>query len=110
MTTIILKVLNTLIFLIISSSNIKGIGSHEHNTYDWLKPSKRKDKNLKPTTHPDYNHRTLYIPESYLKDQTPAMVQWWRFKSENMDTVLFFKVGKFYELFHMDADVGRYIN
>eukprot|EP00499_Haloplacidia_sp_CaronLabIsolate_P005493 CAMPEP_0196784858 /NCGR_PEP_ID=MMETSP1104-20130614/17981_1 /TAXON_ID=33652 /ORGANISM="Cafeteria sp., Strain Caron Lab Isolate" /LENGTH=63 /DNA_ID=CAMNT_0042155149 /DNA_START=1 /DNA_END=188 /DNA_ORIENTATION=+ len=23
-----------------------------------------------------------------------------------MDTVLFFKVGKFYELFHMDADVG----
>ena len=23
-----------------------------------------------------------------------------------MDTILFFKVGKFYELFHMDADVG----
>ena len=23
-----------------------------------------------------------------------------------MDTVLFFKVGKFYEMFHMDADIG----
>ncbi|CAM9425822.1 unnamed protein product [Phaeothamnion confervicola] len=34
------------------------------------------------------------------------MQQWWGFKSDNMDTVLFFKVGKFYELFHMDADVG----
>lgn len=30
----------------------------------------------------------------------------WQFKCENMDTVLFFKVGKFYELFHMDADIG----
>jgi DNA mismatch repair protein MSH6 len=34
------------------------------------------------------------------------MAQWWEFKSRNMDTVLFFKVGKFYELFHMDADIG----
>jgi DNA mismatch repair protein MSH6 len=34
------------------------------------------------------------------------MHQWWQFKCENMDTVLFFKVGKFYELFHMDSDIG----
>lgn len=34
------------------------------------------------------------------------MAQWWELKSDNMDIVLFFKVGKFYELFHMDADVG----
>ena len=27
-------------------------------------------------------------------------------KSENYDTVLCFKVGKFYELYHMDAIVG----
>lgn len=46
------------------------------------------------------------MPESFLKEQTPALAQWWQFKSENMDTVLFFKVGKFYELFHMDADIG----
>jgi DNA mismatch repair protein MSH6 len=34
------------------------------------------------------------------------MKQWWGFKQLHMDTVLFFKVGKFYELFHMDADIG----
>lgn len=35
-----------------------------------------------------------------------AMRQWWVLKSENFDSVLFFKVGKFYELYHMDAEVG----
>lgn len=34
------------------------------------------------------------------------MRQWWELKSEHFDTVLFFKVGKFYELYHMDASVG----
>ncbi|KAL9364017.1 hypothetical protein Peur_041890 [Populus x canadensis] len=32
--------------------------------------------------------------------------QWWEFKSKHMDKVLFFKMGKFYELFEMDAHVG----
>lgn len=34
------------------------------------------------------------------------MRQWWVIKSQNYDSILFFKVGKFYELYHMDADVG----
>lgn len=34
------------------------------------------------------------------------MRQWWVLKSQNFDSVLFFKVGKFYELYHMDADIG----
>lgn len=34
------------------------------------------------------------------------MRQWWELKSDHFDCVLFFKVGKFYELYHMDADVG----
>lgn len=85
---------------------VMGRGSHEHNTFDFLRPERRCDKAGKRPQDPDYNPRTLRLPESFLKDQTPAMAQWWQFKSENMDTVLFFKVGKFYELFHMDADVG----
>ncbi|KAL5205010.1 hypothetical protein ABZP36_009881 [Zizania latifolia] len=32
--------------------------------------------------------------------------QWWELKSQHMDKVLFFKMGKFYELFEMDAHVG----
>jgi hypothetical protein len=31
--------------------------------------------------------------------------QYWELKSDNMDVVLFFKMGKFYELFDSDADV-----
>jgi DNA mismatch repair protein MSH6 len=66
----------------------------------------RRDDKLRRPDHPDFNPRTLYVPPDFLKQQTPAMKQWWEFKSKNMDTILFFKVGKFYELFHMDADVG----
>jgi hypothetical protein len=33
-------------------------------------------------------------------------VQWWEFKSTNFDSVLLFKMGKFYELFEMDAHVA----
>lgn len=35
-----------------------------------------------------------------------GMRQWWELKSRHYDTVLFFKMGKFYELFHMDAVLG----
>ncbi|XP_054714457.1 DNA mismatch repair protein Msh6-like [Uloborus diversus] len=34
------------------------------------------------------------------------MKQWWDMKIDHYDTVLFFKVGKFYELYHMDAVIG----
>lgn len=34
------------------------------------------------------------------------MRQWWILKSKHFDSVLFFKVGKFYELYHMDAVIG----
>jgi DNA mismatch repair protein MSH6 len=33
------------------------------------------------------------------------MQQWWEMKRDFFDTLLFFKVGKFYEIFHMDADI-----
>ena len=31
------------------------------------------------------------------------MRQWWVLKSKHYDCVLLFKMGKFYEMFHMDA-------
>eukprot|EP01040_Poterioochromonas_malhamensis_P014138 gene14138-15631_t len=97
------------------SSNIKlfqlpegvvGQGSHDHNSFDFLKPENRRDADGNKMDSPNYNPRTLKVPPKYLSEQTPAMQQWWQFKSQNMDTVLFFKVGKFYELFHMDADIA----
>lgn len=82
-----------------------GAGSHEHNTWVFYTRS-RRDKAGHVPGDEGYNPRTMHVPGSFIKDQTPAMKQWMEFKCENMDTVLFFKVGKFYELYHMDADVG----
>ena len=90
---------------IVLPEGVVGQGSHEHNFWPWLTRD-RKDKNMRAPDHPEYNPRTLHVPQSFLKEATPAMAQWWSFKADNADTVLFFKVGKFYELFHMDADVG----
>lgn len=90
----------------IGASGVGTKGSHEHNAWTWLHPSNIRDKHGHRPDHPDYDPRTVKAPAEWLAEQTPGMRQWAEFKIENMDTVLFFKVGKFYELFHMDADVG----
>ena len=74
-----------------------------HISYPFLQASAIRDKNGRKPDHPDYDSTTLYIPESFLSQQTPAQRQWWDLKMNHYDKVLFFKMGKFYELFHMDA-------
>ncbi|XP_048477916.1 probable DNA mismatch repair protein Msh6 [Plutella xylostella] len=81
-------------------------GNWVHCKLDWLKPAKIRDAEKRRPDHPDYDARTLYVPPEFLKAQTPAHRQWWEMKSSHFDCVLFFKVGKFYELYHMDAAVG----
>ncbi|KAI9908695.1 hypothetical protein PsorP6_004096 [Peronosclerospora sorghi] len=85
--------------------SVAGAGNHIHDSLPWLHEN-RRDINGNTPDSPDYDPRTLMIPPDFLKKETPAMVQWWEVKARNMDTVIFFKVGKFYELFHMDADIG----
>lgn len=77
-----------------------------HNRLEFLKPHKIRDKNGKSPNHPEYDGRTLYIPNDFLEKQTPGMRQWWIMKRDHFDCILFFKVGKFYELYHMDAVIG----
>lgn len=77
-----------------------------HENLEFLQPDKIRDINKNRPNHPEYDSRTLYVPESYLNTLTPAMRQWWVLKSKHYDAVLFFKLGKFYELYHMDATVG----
>ncbi|KAK3087478.1 hypothetical protein FSP39_006465 [Pinctada imbricata] len=77
-----------------------------HIKLDFIQPEKIKDANGKRKNDPDYDPRTLYIPDGFKNSQTPAMRQWWELKSQLFDTVLFFKMGKFYELFHMDAVIA----
>jgi hypothetical protein len=42
---------------------VVGMGSHEHNSWEFLKPSHRKDKNGRRPDHPEYNPRTLVSAE-----------------------------------------------
>ncbi|XP_031845386.1 DNA mismatch repair protein Msh6 isoform X2 [Nomia melanderi] len=91
------------------SNNAQGNSSTEswpHLRYDFLQPNKIRDINRKTLKDPNYDPKTVYVPSEFLNQQTPAMRQWWELKSRHFDCVLFFKVGKFYELYHMDAVTG----
>ncbi|XP_072933319.1 probable DNA mismatch repair protein Msh6 [Epargyreus clarus] len=81
-------------------------GNWTHCKLEWLKPEKIRDACKRRPDHPDYDPTTLFVPPEFMKSQTPAHMQWWEMKSAHYDCVLFFKVGKFYELYHMDAAVG----
>lgn len=91
-----------------SRPNVLSFGEHVHNSLLFLKKENLKDKRQRTPDSPLYDESSLWISPSQLKDMklTPAIKIWWNFKQVHYDTVLFFKVGKFYELYHMDADVG----
>ena len=78
----------------------------KHLGLKFLQLSRRKDKELRPVEHLDYDPTTLHVPGDFLSEQTPGHQQWWLFKANHFDTILFFKVGKFYELYHMDAVIA----
>ncbi|KAK2071247.1 hypothetical protein P8C59_005685 [Phyllachora maydis] len=66
-----------------------------------------RDKHKKAPGHPDYDPRTLYIPPGEFQKLSPFEKQYWEIKSNLMDTVVFFKKGKFYELYENDATLGH---
>ncbi|MGH0172526.1 UNVERIFIED_CONTAM: hypothetical protein FKN15_063799 [Acipenser sinensis] len=78
----------------------------DHEKLDWLQDGRRRDSKRRKQTDPDYDPTTLYVSEDFLNKCTPGMRRWWQLKSEMFDAVLFYKVGKFYELYHMDAVIG----
>ena len=45
-------------------------------------------------------------PEASFVEDTPLMRQWREVKSRHPDTLVFFRVGDFYELFREDAKEG----
>lgn len=78
----------------------------DHEKLDWLQDGRRKDGNRRRQSEDDYDLTSLYVPEDFLNRNTPGMRRWWQLKSTMFDTVVFYKVGKFYELYHMDAVIG----
>ncbi|TKY44657.1 DNA mismatch repair protein MSH7 [Spatholobus suberectus] len=75
--------------------------------FEWLNPSRIRDANGRRPNDPSYDRTTLYIPPEVLGKMSASQKQYWSVKCKYMDVVLFFKVGKFYELYEMDADIGH---
>ncbi|KAF9345546.1 DNA mismatch repair protein msh6 [Mortierella sp. AD094] len=73
--------------------------------YKWLLDIKDADGN--PIGSPDYDPRTLYIPDRAWGEFTDFERQFWEIKGKHFDSVVFFKKGKFYELYENDADIGH---
>nr|CAD2125517.1 unnamed protein product [Meloidogyne enterolobii] len=84
--------------------NKDGDDHFPHLDFEFLK--KPRDAQKRKPTDPEYDSRTLFVPPDFLKQQSPGHQQWWKLKSAHFDTILFFKVGKFYELYHMDAVIA----
>ena len=73
--------------------------------YPWLANVKDIDGN--PPGHPDHDPRTIYVPPLAWSKFSPFEKQYWEIKQKFWDTVVFFKKGKFYELYENDATIGH---
>jgi len=87
----------------------------ERRLFPWLHASRRRDARGRCVTDDAYDPSTLQLPSTFPKCVdaqgrpfvvSPGQAQWWRFKAQHFDSVIMFKMGKFYELFEMDAHVG----
>ena len=72
----------------------------------WALKENRLDGSRRKPEHPDFDPTSLYIPPDEVNKLTPAKRQFWLIKSKNFEKVIFFKLGKFYELFDQDAVLG----
>ncbi|KAK7544389.1 muts domain V-domain-containing protein [Phyllosticta citribraziliensis] len=79
--------------------------SEPEQRYTWLATVMDADRN--PPGHPDYDPRTLYIPPGAWAKFSPFEKQYWEIKCKFWDTIVFFKKGKFYELYENDATIGH---
>ncbi|KAJ4336158.1 DNA mismatch repair protein msh6 [Didymella glomerata] len=79
--------------------------SEPEKRYTWLANMLDADRN--PSDHPDYDPRTLYIPPVAWDKFSPFEKQYWEIKCKFWDSIVFFKKGKFYELYEKDASVGH---
>ncbi|KAI5458256.1 DNA mismatch repair protein msh6 [Mariannaea sp. PMI_226] len=73
--------------------------------YPWL--AKIMDKEKRTPDDPEYDKRTIFIPPMAWNKFSPFEKQYWEIKQNLWDTILFFKKGKFYELYENDATVGH---
>ena len=72
----------------------------------FLHPDHIRDDTGKRPTDPAYNPRTLHVPPDVYNRMSGAQQQYFDIKSKYWDVVLFYKIGKFYEMYDLDAEIG----
>jgi len=83
----------------------KACKSEPEMRYEWL--ANLQDIDRHPVGHPEYDPRTVYIPPMAWAKFSAFETQYWEIKQKFWDTVVFFKKGKFYELYENDATIGH---
>jgi DNA mismatch repair protein MSH6 len=73
--------------------------------YQWL--VNIRDSEKRSVSDSNYDPRTLYIPSSAWAKFTSFEKQYWEIKSQMWDCIVFFKKGKFYELYEKDAFIAH---
>ncbi|CUS22564.1 LAQU0S06e00914g1_1 [Lachancea quebecensis] len=84
-----------------------GFNKENEERYQWL--VHERDAQGRAKDDPDYDSRTLFIPSSAWSKFTPFEKQYWEIKSRMWDCIVFFKKGKFFELYEKDALLGNHM-
>ena len=100
----------------LQADQISKFDERERRLFSFMFPPKLKDHNGNLFDSPKYDPTTLLLPKTFPKSFpstdgsqhkiSPGQQQWWQFKATHFDAVLLFKMGKFYEMYEMDAHVG----
>ncbi|KAH8881671.1 DNA mismatch repair protein Msh6 [Thozetella sp. PMI_491] len=88
-----------------SNAKVKPHTKEPEERYPWL--ANILDSNQNPPGHPDYDPTTIHIPRAAQNKFSPFEQQYWEIKSKLWDTIVFFKKGKFFELYENDATIGH---
>ncbi|SCW04281.1 LAFE_0H10066g1_1 [Lachancea fermentati] len=90
-----------------SKSKHSNFNKENEERYQWL--IHERDAQGRSTDDPEYDARTLYIPSSAWSKFTPFEKQYWEIKSKMWDCIVFFKKGKFFELYEKDAMLANHL-
>ena len=83
------------------------LGISQTDKFDFAFPENLRDAQGRRPSDPEYDCRTVLVPqEQYLKF-TDFERQFWDIKRTLFDTVVFFRKGMFYELFEADARIAQ---
>lgn len=89
------------------SKKVQASGASHRKVSDAEWFTNPKDHKGRTRDDPNCNIKQIHVPRYALQQMTPAQRQYWDFKKDAADGILFFKVGKFYEIYCEDALIGH---